>query len=43
MSNGSIWLRNRILSVATTQSQSGPGSDGNEEGLYIPQSSSAGV
>ena len=30
----------RTLSDATTQGQSGPGSDGNEAVLLIPQSSS---
>ena len=39
MSNRSIWLKNRILSSATTSVQSGLGSDGNEEVLHIPQSS----
>ena len=36
MSNSSIWP----ISGDTTMGQSGPGSDGNEEVLYIPQSSS---
>ena len=40
MSNSSIWHRDRILFGATTSGQSGPGSDGNEEVLWIPQSSS---
>ena len=36
----SIWPIDRTLSGATTLGQSGPESDGNEEVLYIPQSSS---
>ena len=40
MSNSSIWLRDRTQSNATTQGQSGSGSDGNEGVLQIPQSSS---
>ena len=40
MSNSSIWPIERILSGATTPSQSGPGSDGNEGVLQIPLSSS---
>ena len=36
----SIWLIDRTLSGATTPGQSGPGSDGNEGVLHIPQSSS---
>ena len=40
MSNSSIWPIDRILSGATTLGQSGPGSDGNEGVLYIPQISS---
>ena len=40
MSNSSIWPIDRTLSDATTLGQSGPGSDGNEGILYIPQSSS---
>ena len=36
----SIGSIERILSCATTPGQSGPGSDGNEEELCIPQSSS---
>ena len=40
----SIWPIDRTLSTATTRSQSGPGSDGNEGALHIPQSSSiAGI
>ena len=35
-----IWPIDRTLSDATTPGQSGPGSDGNEEVLHIPQSSS---
>ena len=34
----SIWPIDRTLSSATTAGQSGPGSDGNEEVLRIPQS-----
>ena len=34
------WSIDRTLSVATTMSQSGPGNDGNEGVLHIPQSSS---
>ena len=40
MSNGSILPIDRILSGATTPGQRWPGSDGNEEVLHIPQSSS---
>ena len=40
MSNGSTWPIDRTLSGATTPGQSGPGSNGNEEVLRIPQSSS---
>ena len=40
MSNSSIWLTNRTISGATTQGQSGPGSNGSEGVLRIPQSSS---
>ena len=36
----SIQLIDRALSCATTQDQSGPGSDGNKGVLRIPQSSS---
>ena len=36
----SIWPVDRALSGATTSGQSGPGSDGNEGVLCIPQSSS---
>ena len=39
MSNSSIWPIDRILSGAITLGQSGPGSDGNEGVLHIPQSS----
>ena len=35
-----IWLKGRMLSGAFTPDQSGPGSDGNEGVLRIPQSSS---
>ena len=34
----SIWPIDRTLSGAATSGQSGPGSDGNEEMLRIPQS-----
>ena len=37
---GSIWPINRALSGASTLGQSGPGSNGNEGVLCIPQSSS---
>ena len=37
MSNSSIWPINKTLSGATTASQSGPSSDGNEGVLHIPQ------
>ena len=40
MQFSSIWCIDRTLSGATTLCQSGPGSDGNEEVLCIPQSSS---
>ena len=40
MSNNSIWPIDTILSGATTPSQSGPGSNGNEGVVHIPQSSS---
>ena len=40
MSNSSIRPINRTLSGVTTPSQSGPGSNGNEGVLHIPQSSS---
>ena len=40
MQFSSIWPIDRTLSSATTPSQSGPGSNGNEVVLYIPQSSS---
>ena len=36
----SIWPIDKTLSSATTSGQSGPGSNGNEGVLYIPQSSS---
>ena len=38
MQFSSIWSIDRILSGATTPGQSGPGSDGNEAVLRIPQS-----
>ena len=40
MSNSSIWSLDRILSGATTPSQSEPGSDSNEGVAHIPQRSS---
>ena len=40
MSNNSIWPIDRTLSGAITLDQSGPGSNGNEGLLCIPQSSS---
>ena len=43
MSNSSIWSIDKTLSGATTLGQSGPGSDGNEGVLRIPQSSSITV
>ena len=36
----SIWPIDRTLSDATTSGQSGPGSDGSEKVLHIPQGSS---
>ena len=39
MSNSSIWPTDRTLSDATTPGQIGPGSDGNEGVLHIPQTS----
>ena len=38
--SSSIWSRDRTLSGATTPGLGGPGSDGNEWGLCVPQSSS---
>ena len=38
-----IWLLDRTLSGATTPSQSGPGSNGNEGILHISQNSRIGV
>ena len=43
MSNSSICPIDRTLSGATTPGQSGPGSDGNEGVLHIPQSSKTGA
>ena len=40
MSNSSIWPIDKTLSDATTLGQSGPGSNGNERVLCIPQNSS---
>ena len=37
--NSSIWPKDGILTGTTTQGQSEPGSNGNEEILHIPQSS----
>ena len=43
MSNSSILPIDKTLSSATTSGQSGPGSNGNEEVLHIPQSSRTGA
>ena len=40
MQFSSIWSIDRTLSGATTPEQSGPGSDGKEGVLHIPQNSS---
>ena len=40
MSNNSVWPIDRILSGATTLSQSGPGSNVNKGVLHVLQSSS---
>ena len=40
MSNSPIWPIDSTLSGATTPGQNGSGSNGNEEVLHIPQSSS---
>ena len=40
MSNNSVWPIDRTLSSTNTSDQSGPGSNGNEEVLHIPLSSS---
>ena len=37
MSNSSIWPIDRNLSLATTPWQNGPGSNGNQGVLFIPQ------
>ena len=37
MSNSSIWAIDMTLSGATTPEQSGPGRNGNEGVLWIPQ------
>ena len=37
--SSSIWPKDRTLSGATIPGQSGPGNDGNEGVLHIPQSS----
>ena len=39
MSNSSVWPIDRTLSGVTTPNQSGPGGDGNDGALRIPQSS----
>ena len=43
MSDSTIWPIDRTLSGASTQDQSGPRSNGNEEVLYIPQNSQNGA
>ena len=43
MWNSSIWPKYRTLSSTTTLGQSGPGSNGKEEVLYIPQSTKTGT
>ena len=43
MSKSSIYPIDRILSGASIPGQNGPGSNGNEEVLHIPQSSRTGV
>ena len=43
MSNSSIWLIDRTQSDATTPGQSGPGNNGNEGVLHIPQNSKTGA
>ena len=43
MSNGAIRPTDRTLSGATKWGQSGPGSDGNEGLLHIPQISKVGA
>ena len=43
MPNSSIWLIDKTLSVATIPRQSGPGSNGNERVLHIPQISKDGA
>ena len=35
--NSSIWLKDRTLTGTSTLTQSGPGSNGNEGVLHIPQ------
>ena len=42
-SNSTTWLLNRILSGATTSSQSRPENNGNERILHLPQISKAGA
>ena len=39
----SLWPIDRTLSSATTSGQSGPGNNGNEGVLYIPQISKSGA
>ena len=41
--NSSIWPMGKTLSGATTPGLSGPGSNGNERVLHIPQSSRTGA
>ena len=41
--NGSIWSIDGTLAGSTNSGQSGPGSNGNEGVLYIPQNSRAGA
>ena len=43
MWNSSIWPIDRTLSAATTPTKSGPGSNGNEGVLHIPQSFRVGT
>ena len=43
MSNSSIWPIDRSLLGVTTPGQSRPGSDDNEEVLYIPQNFKSGA
>ena len=43
MSNSFIWSIDRTLSGTTTSGQSGPGSNGNEGVLHVPQSFKIGA